>query len=397
LYSLLSVLFSHFVAKNFYRHRFGFGNLYHYLRYRECSCDPSTCFHICFSLVVCSKFKLSIDITPLVRTSIGVYYTFSLVSGGQYIETPQVKYHSNIHVLVVGDSPQVKRVLKYAVTLKERYSIHNSNSKFVPKLSVDEDGYTITEEGPLISACYGMFLIPELQWLSKSSMQILANVMDTQSITVEKENIRCSIPLNLSVVANLMPQLKKGTANPISSIDQKLLQQFDVVFSTDDTENVESIYSALNSEHIFHSDTRVLLSFDVKKHVEIEQLISRCSTIEPKFSLDAHLLLKRFFVSVRQIRPIECHQNFFLSLVRIASSHAKLAMHLEVNVSDSLVAIELIEESMLRKTGASVLGWKLLKAKRNIELYGTTTSDQYSNFYKHVTQFISLHSLKHEE
>jgi len=204
--------------------------------------------------------------------------------------------------------------------------------------------------------------------------------------------VRCSIPLRVSVIANFVPSTKPGTTS-ISGVDPNLLRQFDLIYMFDDIEkSIEDIYSILTEDMVSQSNSRVLPKFDPVKHAQLSHLVNSCSALAPKFSQEAHLMLKRFYVAVRQIRPTECHQEYFHSLVKIATSHAKLAKHLEVTVSDALIAIELVEETVLRKTLASVFGWKAT-AKRNIEIYGSDIKSQYLGFYKHVTQFNTLHSM----
>jgi len=100
--------------------------------------------------------------------------------------------------------------------------------------------------------------------------------------------------------------------------------------------------------------------------------------------------LQYYFLTNRQIRNNNFPIRILDSLLRVAIAHAKLCLREEVDIVDSLFAIELIEDQILKKFGTSILGFTTT-SKSHLQSYGNTSETQYKNFYKHINQLCQIH------
>jgi hypothetical protein len=118
---------------------------------------------------------------------------------------------------------------------------------------------------------------------------------------------------------------------------------------------------------------------------------------KPTMSEPARLLIKSYWLISRKIRVNrkgEITMATMETLLQLSESHAKLRLQSVIEVPDALIAIMLVEESMLLVTRSSVLGFKLMGHKRNIDTYGEAP---YWEFYKHVMRFCEVHRGSVEE
>lgn len=109
----------------------------------------------------------------------------------------------------------------------------------------------------------------------------------------------------------------------------------------------------------------------------------------PDVSARGRNLLKSYFLSIRKVHKDDIPPWTFHTLVRLAVAHARLCLASVVEVPDALVAIELVEESLVDQGKQSVLGWRR-GSPRNIYLYGKRVSECYEAFYQHLKQFCAL-------
>eukprot|EP01126_Amoeba_proteus_P019792 TRINITY_DN2027_c0_g2_i12.p1 TRINITY_DN2027_c0_g2~~TRINITY_DN2027_c0_g2_i12.p1 ORF type:complete len:279 (+),score=25.47 TRINITY_DN2027_c0_g2_i12:734-1570(+) len=106
----------------------------------------------------------------------------------------------------------------------------------------------------------------------------------------------------------------------------------------------------------------------------------------PIFSTLANKLIKGYFLNVRKIHGNNTPTWTLHTLVRLSINHAQLCNQKEVTLSNTLVAIEVVEESILSFLGTSSLGWK--EGILNIDSYGRTLEEKYNGFFRHLMNIL---------
>jgi DNA replicative helicase MCM subunit Mcm2 (Cdc46/Mcm family) len=173
--------------------------------------------------------------------------------------------------------------------------------------------------------------------------------------------------------------------------DATLVDQFDLVIDITSEEQNIDIHTFMKSQNV-HDEKSTISFLEMLKNK-----LRHARQLQVTLSPEARQLLKAYFLANRKLREfgpqaIEFPTMTMATLVRLASSHAKLRHSSTVSLADALIAIEIVEETLLAKYNNSLLGFKKLpNAKRNLDFYGSTTASRYIEFYKHVQYFCQLH------
>ncbi|KAJ3038015.1 Minichromosome maintenance domain-containing protein 2 [Rhizophlyctis rosea] len=112
-------------------------------------------------------------------------------------------------------------------------------------------------------------------------------------------------------------------------------------------------------------------------HEDFMQFIYVASNIDVQMTSECQSFLRMYFAALRRlVGSISLgHESMFATmetLIRIATSHAKLCLRDKALVDDALISVMLVEESMSLAYNVSILGFKSLpQDQENLQvLYG---------------------------
>jgi len=198
-------------------------------------------------------------------------------------------------------------------------------------------------------------------------------LLNDQEIVSRKGESKIVVPVVRSFIFQTQ-QIEKKRAEQISAKSGL----FDLFFNKNDESNLSVFdYCQWRNRHGAGSIDP-----------EIVNYIFQCFNQEPPGVLQsAKGLLKSYFLAIRKIHR-DTPLSIFQTLIRLTMSHAALCALPAGNLSSALIAIELVEESLLDQDIGSIFAWR--KNSRNLLSYGRTIEECYSGFHKHVLQFCEL-------
>lgn len=181
--------------------------------------------------------------------------------------------------------------------------------------------------------------------------------MEQQTISVAKAGLVCSLNTRCSILAATNPKGKYDETLSISentALGSPLLSRFDIILVLLDTydENWDNMVASyiLDGRNIATENNASL--WPIAKMKSYFTLIRH---INPKVSLDAQRVLQSYYTKQRSLQSRTASRTtprLLQSLIRLAEGHARLMFRAEVLVVDAIIAIILIESSML---GNSIL------------------------------------------
>eukprot|EP01127_Copromyxa_protea_P019368 TRINITY_DN6257_c0_g1_i4.p1 TRINITY_DN6257_c0_g1~~TRINITY_DN6257_c0_g1_i4.p1 ORF type:complete len:228 (-),score=15.41 TRINITY_DN6257_c0_g1_i4:40-723(-) len=198
--------------------------------------------------------------------------------------------------------------------------------------------------------------------MKPSNLRDLSALCHTHTIAVNNQQCMSQeIPVHASFVALYAPIKNAKEEGHLMNILSDLTKNFDLYF-----------FIEMNCD--FSSYYKWLVDDEEPKLEKIWAVIkAQASSPVPSFSSMANALIKGYYIGARKIHRQNTPLWTLHSLVRLASCHARLCGQNRVCVPNALVAIEIVEESIITFTGASTLGWR--KANGNLAMYGKTVSN----------------------
>ncbi|KAI0980915.1 hypothetical protein GJ496_000162 [Pomphorhynchus laevis] len=300
-----------------------------------------------------------------------------LLVGGTGLKSKDIKIRGNINICMMGDPGVAKsQLLSYIsrISSRSQYTTGRGSSGVGLTAAVMRDpltGELILEGGALVLADQGICCIDEFDKMSETDRTSIHEVMEQQTISVAKAGILTTLNARVSIVAAANPIY--GRYNPHRTLEQNiqlppaLLSRFDLLWLLQDKPNVD--FDLRIAKHIVqvHTDASRITdgqsristrTTNISKHLEttdIRRILAICRQIKvtvPK-ELIQHIISA--YVQMREeSRNDNCLNNnrqqftsarTLLSILRLASAHAKLRLSEVMEEIDVEEAVRLTEKS----------------------------------------------------
>ena len=267
-----------------------------------------------------------------------------------------------LHILAAGqDSVFTPRLMRECLGLAATSVVYTTSCSLVGTVSKGQVNCYL-EAGQLHMAKEGVLYMGDLATQKQSLRDQMIRVVESGRVT--SPPLPSSQPVDQPVTTSLwayvsMDSIKKksgtGKSNLFNSI-RDVTDVFGLVFFTD-TDDTE-----VDNHLLHHSLTATpILPSPLLPTNQLATFLHQVKQLTVILRPESLLLLQGYFLASRRVRQEfstgpEFPQSALLTLIKLAMSHTKLSLRLEVTVDDAVFACHLYEEMVTSQSGYSYLG-----------------------------------------
>lgn len=250
----------------------------------------------------------------------------------------------SINIMLLGDPSTAKsQLLRFVINTINAISTSGKGSTGVGLTAsiVSEKNERRLEAGAMVLADNSIICIDEFDKINYVDSVVLHEVMEQQSISINKAGIHVTLNARAAVLAAANPiygNFIDDTLEKQIKIPDSLLSRFDLIFLVLDDNSYDSeIADKVLFNHSDMTDTKEI------NILELQKYIFECKKIKPRLLKETAQTIADFYVQLRSTKtrfPIT--PRILDSLVRLANANARFRKSEIVEEEDAQEAISLV-------------------------------------------------------
>lgn len=264
----------------------------------------------------------------------------------------------SINIMLLGDPSTAKsQILRFVISTLNAISTSGKGSTGVGLTAsiVSEKNERRLEAGAMVLADNSIICIDEFDKINYCDSVVLHEVMEQQSISINKAGIHVTLNARAAVLAAANPiygNFIDDTLEKQIKIPDSLLSRFDLIFLVldDSTFDNEIADQVLHN----HSDN---INVQENNILELQKYIFECKKIKPEMKKEAAQIIADFYVELRQSKTrFPVTPRLLDSLIRLSNANARFRKSEFVENEDAKEAILLVnhcykmtEKSLLKR------------------------------------------------
>lgn len=228
--------------------------------------------------------------------------------------------------------------------------------------AVKDSGEWQLEAGALVLADGGICCIDEFGSIKESNKTAIHEAMEQQTLSVAKAGLVCKLNTRCSVLAATNPKGNYDSSQSVEvnvALGSPLLSRFDLIFVLLDSQN--DTWDKVISSFILNEDMRGSKRHTSGNNKEEEEVdvwsieklaayIAYCKTFQAEITPESERLLSKYYQRQRRLEFRNSSRitiRLLESLIRLTQAHARLMNRDVVLLRDAIVAICLMESSIM--------------------------------------------------
>lgn len=252
----------------------------------------------------------------------------------------------SINILLLGDPSTAKsQLLRFVINVINAVSTSGKGSTGVGLTAsvVSDRNERRLEAGAMVLADNSIICIDEFDKISYADLVVLHEVMEQQSISINKAGIHVTLNARTAVLAAANPIFGNFVDDALEKqikISESLLSRFDLIFLVVD----DGLFDSEIADCVLanHSSASSVMDDHI---AEFRKFIFECKKYKPKMNKDSASLISDYYVNLRsQKTRFPVTPRVLDSLLRLSNANARFRQSDVIDETDVKEAIFLVEQ-----------------------------------------------------
>lgn len=307
-----------------------------------------------------------------------------LFGGTEKIFSDGGRKRPSINILMIGDpgtgkSEMLTRVNRITPNSIMTSGKSSSGAGLTAAAVKDEYGGWSLEAGAFVMADRGHICIDEFDKMRSEDRSALHEVLEQQTLSVNKAGINATLNTRCAVFAAANPKYSKydrsKSIGEQINMPPSLLSRFDIIFAIED--EIDKKKDRAIGEYILDMHETSNLKYDISPDLLCKYIAYAQQNIHPKVTGNIKNIILDYYVEIRDMvktsdEPVPITTRQLEGMIRLTEASAKLHLREIATEEDAQIAIDIMNDYLMK------VGYDPETGKMDIQkLYGDKPKSYY--------------------